>query len=93
MVRGYDFTTGVTVSGRVGELMELNLGSRGLGIIFFSLSIIDLLKQIYCSFINFLMLDGGKTLFLVDFSHNLLINSVKNDLIGKRLFFKIFSFF
>ena len=47
MVRGYDFTTGVTFSGGVGEMGELNLGSRGLGIIFFSLSIIDLLKQIF----------------------------------------------
>ena len=55
MVRGYDFTTGVTVSGGVGELMELNLGSRGLGIIFFSLSIIDLLKQIFVLYCLFLV--------------------------------------
>ena len=51
MVRGYDSTTGVTVSGGVGEMGELNLGSRGLGIIFFSLSIIDLLKQIIVLFL------------------------------------------
>ena len=55
MVRGYDFTTGVTFSGGVGEMGELNLGSRGLGIIFFSLSIIDLLKQIFVLFLIYLL--------------------------------------
>ena len=62
MVRGYDSTTGVTFSGGVGEMGELNLGSRGLGIIFFSLSIIDLLKQIIVLFLIYWYLGQMKPL-------------------------------